>query len=168
MRNYRGEELQKGKIMASVVNKLWNMFNMNTAEDIAEEGYEETDELYDDEIEEEEPKGILFGRKSSKVVNMQQPVRMVILQPTNFETAEEICDLLRERKSVIINLEYVNKDVARRIIDVISGAVHVLDGHMQKISNSIFLIAPYNYDIANDTKEDVRGKLQVSNWLKNN
>ncbi len=168
MRNYRGEELQKGKIMASVVNKLWNMFNMNTAEDMAEEDYEETDELYDDGIEEEEPKGILFGRKSNKVVNMQQPVRMVILQPTNFETAEEICDLLRERKSVIINLEYVNKDVARRIIDVISGAVHVLDGHMQKISNSIFLIAPYNYDIANDTKEDVRGKLQVSNWLKNN
>lgn len=154
--------------MASVVNKLWNMFNMNTAEDMAEEDYEETDELYDDGIEEEEPKGILFGRKSNKVVNMQQPVRMVILQPTNFETAEEICDLLRERKSVIINLEYVNKDVARRIIDVISGAVHVLDGHMQKISNSIFLIAPYNYDIANDTKEDVRGKLQVSNWLKNN
>ena len=98
---------------------------------------------------------------------MQQPVRMVILQPTNFETAEEICDLLRERKSIIINLEYVNKDVARRIIDVISGAVHVLDGHMQKISNSIFLVAPYNYDIANDTKDDSRSKLPVS-WLKNN
>ena len=59
-----------------------------------------------------------------------------------------------ERKSIIINLEYVNKDVARRIIDVISGAVHVLDGHMQKISNSIFLIAPYNYDITSDNKDD--------------
>ena len=153
--------------MASVVNKLWNMFNMNTAEDIEDEDYEETDELYDDvEGAEEETKGF-FGRKNSKVVSMNQPVRMVILQPTNFETAEEVCDLLRERKSIIINLEYVNKDVARRIIDVISGAVHVLDGHMQKISNSIFLVAPYNYDIANDTKDDSRSKLPVS-WLKSN
>ena len=75
--------------------------------------------------------------------------------------------LQKEKKSVIINLEYVNKDVARRIIDVVSGAVHALEGHMQKISNSIFLIAPYNYDIATDSKEDVKSKLPVS-WLKNN
>ena len=89
------------------------------------------------------------------------------MQPTKFENAEEICDLLRERKSIIINLEYVNKDDARRIIDVISGAAHVLDGYMQKISNSIFLIAPYNYDITSETKEDAKNKLPVS-WLKNN
>ena len=98
---------------------------------------------------------------------MDRQVKMVILQPTGFENAEEVCDMLRERKSIIINLEYVNKDVARRIIDVISGAVHVLDGHMQKISNSIFLVAPYNYNIATDTKDDSRNKLPVS-WLKSN
>ena len=92
---------------------------------------------------------------------------MVILQPTSFEEAEEVCDLLRERKSIIINLESVNKDIARMLIDVVSGAVHVLDGHMQKISNSIFLIAPYNYDISNDTKDDSRNKINVSSWLKN-
>ena len=165
MRKNRGRNSRKEKRMSGVVNKIWNMFNMNAVEE-PEEDFEETDELYVDDEEEVESKG-LFGRKNSKVVNMQQPVRMVILQPTNFETAEEICDLLRERKSIIINLEYVNKDVARRIIDVISGAVHVLDGHMQKISNSIFLVAPYNYDIANDTKDDSRSKLPVS-WLKNN
>lgn len=58
---------------------------------------------------------------------------------------------------MIVNLEYVNKDVARRIIDVISGAVHALDGHIQKVSNSIFLIAPYNYDITNDmAREEIK------------
>ena len=77
-------------------------------------------------------------------------IKMVISQPTTFEQSEAICDLLKEKKSIIVNLEYVNKDVARRIIDVISGAVHALDGHIQKVSNSIFLIAPYNYDITND------------------
>ena len=77
-------------------------------------------------------------------------------------------DLLKEKKSVIVNLEYVNKDIARRIIDVVSGAVHALDGHMQKVSNSIFLIAPYNYDITTEmAREEIKNKLSVS-WLKNN
>ena len=151
--------------MANVVNKLWNMINMNTAED------EEYDEEYEDEeVElenEEESRGFLgLGRKQSgKVVTMQPQARMVIMQPTDFEQAEEICDLLKDKKSIIINLEYVNKDVARRIIDVISGAVHVLEGHMQKISNSIFVVAPYNYDITSDNKEDAKGPVS---WLKGN
>ena len=154
--------------MANVVNKLWNMINMNTAEDVADEDYEDGADYNEEEDQEvEEPRGLFGGRKSGRVVNMQQSVKMVITQPTTFEQAEEICDLLKEKKSVIINLEYVNKDVARRIIDVVSGAVHALEGHMQKISNSKFLIAPYNYDIATDSKEDVKSKLPVS-WLKNN
>ena len=96
-----------------------------------------------------------------------QQIKMVISQPTTFEQSEGICDLLKEKKSVIVNLEYVNKDVARRIVDVISGAVHALDGHIQKISNSIFLIAPYNYDITNEmAREEIKNKLTVS-WLRN-
>lgn len=152
--------------MANVVNKLWNMINMNTAED---EDYEEedyVDDYMEEEEESEEPRGF-FGRKSSKTVSMQPQVRMVILQPTNFEQAEDICDLLKERKSIIINLEYVNKDIARRVIDVVSGAVHALEGHMQKISNSIFVVAPYNYDITSDNKDESKSKLPVG-WLKGN
>ena len=79
---------------------------------------------------------------------------MSILQPTSYEDAFEVCDLLRERKSIIINLEYINKDVARKVIDVISGASRVLDGHMEKINSTIFLIAPSNYDIASSEKEE--------------
>ena len=149
--------------MANVVNKLMNMFNMNTAEEDYDEDYDENEEYENDE-EIEETKG-LFGRRTGKVVNMQPQVKMVIMQPTEFEQAEEICDLLKERKSIIINLEYVNKDIARRIIDVISGAVHALEGHMQKISNSIFVVAPYNYDITSDSKEDAKGPVS---WLKGN
>ena len=149
--------------MTNVVNKLWSMINVNSGEE-TEEYYDEPDDILEEE--QEEVKG-LFGRKNNKVTNLDRQVKMVILQPTGFENAEEICDLLRERKSIIINLEYVNKDVARRIIDVVSGAVHVLDGHMQKISNSIFLVAPYNYNISSDGKEDLKTKSPVS-WLKSN
>ena len=60
----------------------------------------------------------------------------------------------------------VNKEVARRIVDFISGGVFALDGHIQKISNSIFLVAPFNYEITNEVmKEDIKNKLSVS-WIK--
>lgn len=148
----------------AIMNKIWGAFGIKDQED-EEEEYDDTEELEEDEEEGKENK--LWGRK--KVLNMPQPqpVKMVISQPTTFEQAEDICDLLKDKQSVIVNLEYVNKDVARRIIDVVSGATHALDGHIQKVSNSIFLIAPFNYEITNDVaREEIKNKLSVS-WLKN-
>ena len=158
----------------AIMEKVWGLFGMDPAEERDDEELENYDdeelENYDDEEEEQPEERRLWGRRNNKVVNMPQvqQVKMVISQPTNFEQAASICDLLKQKKSVIVNLEYVNKDVARRIIDVVSGAVHALDGKMQKISNSIVLIAPFNYDIENDTaRDEIKNKLSVS-WLRNN
>ena len=152
------------------MEKVWGLFGMDPAEDRDEEELEENYDIEEEMEEEEEPEERrLWGRRNNKVVNMPQvqQVKMVISQPTNFEQAATICDLLKQKKSVIVNLEYVNKDIARRIIDVVSGAVHALDGHMQKISNSIVLIAPFNYDIENDSaRDEIKNKLSVS-WLRN-
>lgn len=154
----------------AIMNKVWDLFGVDPQNDVDDENEYEMDD-YEDAVEEVEEKRLFGGnRNKTKVVNMPQTqqIKMVISQPTSFEQSESICDLLKEKKSVIVNLEYVNKDVARRIIDVISGAVHALDGHIQKVSNSIFLIAPYNYDITNEmAREEIKNKLSVS-WLKNN
>ena len=158
----------------ALMNKVFDLFGMDRAE---EEDYENEDVYdYEDEEEEQEERGF-FGRKNrenSKVVNMPQAqtnanaIKMVISQPTSFEQSDEICSFLKERKSVIVNLEYVNKDVARRIVDFISGGVYALDGYIQKVSNSIFLVAPSNYEITNEmAREEMKSKLSVS-WLKNN
>ncbi len=152
----------------AIMNKIWGAFGMD-ADENEEEEYEEVEENENEE-ENSNKENRIWGRKNnSKVVSMPQAqqVRMVISQPTTFDQAEDICDLLKEKQSVIVNLEYVNKDIARRIIDVVSGAVHALDGHIQKVSNSIFLIAPYNYEITNEmAREEIKNKLSVS-WLKN-
>ncbi len=160
----------------AIMNKVYDFLGIESDndEDVVENESENVYSYnYDKEAEqEEEPeeKGF-FGRiNKGKVVNMPatQQVRMVITQPTTFEQSEEICNYLKEKKSVIVNLEYVNKDIARRIVDFISGAVHALDGHIQKVSNAIFLIAPVNYEIASDlAREEIKSKLSVS-WLKNN
>jgi len=156
----------------AVMNKILDFLGMETAEE--DEEIEEVENEYTYEyinsIDGDEPEERRIFGKRSKVVNMPQvqQIKMVISQPTSFEQSEEICNYLKEKKSVIVNLEYVNKDVARRIVDFISGAVHGLDGHIQKVSNSIFLIAPYNYDITNEmAREEIKSKLNVS-WLKNN
>ena len=153
----------------AIMDKVWGLFGVdqNEAEEQDDEDIYEYDEREDNENEEEDRK--FFGKKG-KVIPMtqNQSVKMVISQPTTFEQSEEICSLLKEKKSVIVNLEYVNKDVARRIVDFISGGVYALDGHIQKISNSIFLIAPTNYEITNEmAREEIKSKLSVS-WLKNN
>lgn len=152
----------------AIVNKFWEVFGMNQEE---EDEYENEAYENDEEYEEEEPvEDRKFFSKRNKVVNMPQTqqVRMVISQPTSFEQAEEICTYLKNKKSVIVNLEYVNKDVARRIVDVMSGAVHALDGHIQKVSNSIFLIAPTYYEISTEiARDEIKNKLSVS-WLKSN
>ena len=156
---------------SAIMNKVWNLLGMEPAED----GYEEDNDIYDNYYDEEEPEQepVVEEKKSfmkrNKVSTMpQQSVRMVISQPTTFEQSEEICGFLKERKSVIVNLEYVNKDVARRIVDFISGGVYSLDAHIQKVSNSIFLIAPMNYEITNEmAREEIKNKLSVS-WLNKN
>ena len=156
----------------ALMNKVWNLFGIDSAEN---EDYDYEDSIYDYDNEEEEEveDRKIFGRKNSgKVVNMpqaqSQAIKMVISQPTTFEQSDEICGFLKEKKSVIVNLEYVNKDVARRIVDFISGGVYALDGYIQKVSNSIFLVAPSNYEITNEmAREEIKSKLSVS-WLKNN
>ena len=152
----------------AIMEKVWGMFGVDKAE---RDTYEDEVDYIDDEFEdEEEPENRKIFGKSRKILSMPQAqsVRMVISQPTTFEQSEEICNFLKEKKSVIVNLEYVNKEVARRIVDFISGGVFALDGHIQKISNSIFLVAPVNYEITNEmAREEIKSKLSVS-WLKNN
>ena len=150
------------------MDKVWGLFGMDSAEP---EEYEDED-IYDYENDQDEEDKKVFGKRNNKVVNMQQgqpnAIKMVISQPTTFEQSDEICSFLKERKSIIVNLEYVNKDVARRIVDFISGGVYALDGYIQKVSNSIFLVAPSNYEITNEmAREEIKSKLSVS-WLKNN
>lgn len=152
----------------AIVNKFLDALGLANDSDEQESENEDIYGFEEEKDDEEIGERGLFGGKKSKITSMPQvqSVKMVITQPTSFEQSEEICNYLKEKKSIIVNLEYVNKDVARRIIDFLSGAVHALNGYIQKISNSIFLIAPANYDIESDlAREELKNKLSVS-WLK--
>ena len=151
------------------IKKIVNYF-LGENEELEEQDYnEEYNKVEYDYEEESENVGETLGlfKRRQKVVAMpQQQIKMKIAKPTNFDQVDEIIIELKQKNAVVINLEYVSKDVARRIVDVVSGATKAIDGHMEKVSNSIFVVAPFNYDIVNEiTKEKIENKFSAS-WIK--
>ncbi len=135
--------------MANILDKMSNFFN-GTDEEIENEEYFESEQK-------EEPD---FAVKKGKVVNINTTtqLKVVVVTPESFDEAKDIAEHLKQKKPVVINLEGVEKDIARRIVDFLSGAVYSLDGNIQKISTGIFLIAPYNVGIMGDFKDELRNK----------
>ncbi len=137
----------------------------------AEEEEEVLEARVSDEIQEEpeKPKYLqsLSQRQRNKVVNINSnnQLKVVIVHPQAFEDAQEICEHLKSKKPIVMNLEEVEKEDAQRIVDFLSGSVYALDGNIQKVSNGIFLIAPSNVDIMGDFKDELRGK-GVFPWAK--
>lgn len=139
--------------MSALINKMLNLVGFDNEEELMEEeGYNSNAS-----INEQENKGAYNPfKKNSKVVNLVDPnqLKLVVMQPNSFDDAQDVCDHLKEKKPVVINLEYADKDTARRLIDFFSGAVYGVDGHIEKVSASIFLLVPYNVDILNTAKDD--------------
>ena len=96
-------------------------------------------------------------RRSSKVVNIHATaaLKVVLVKPERFENASEIADHLREKRTVVLNLESTNKDVARRLLDFLSGVAYALDGKIKKVAVSTFIVTPYNVDILGDLIDEL-------------
>ena len=105
--------------------------------------------------------GLSSSPKKGKIVNIHTTtqLKVVVVHPVAFEDSREIADHLKTKKPIVVNLENIDREVAKRIIDFLSGAVYSLDGNIQKISNGIFLIVPYNMGIMGDFKDELRNKV---------
>ena len=85
-------------------------------------------------------------------------MRVVIHSPSNFEESEKIVKNLLENKPVILNLSKLEEGVTNKVFNFCSGALCALQGHMIKIDNGIFLLAPSNIDVTGDIKEELEAK----------
>ena len=88
---------------------------------------------------------IVGGRASAG--NKQE---VVLFRPGSFNDTSKAADDLRSRKAVIVNMENVDKAMARRVVDFLSGCVYALDGDVKKIAQSAYLFCPHNMDIVGD------------------
>ena len=107
-----------------------------------------------DDAEEEPVEG---AQKKNKVVNIHATtqLKVVLVKPERFENASEIADHLREKRTVVLNLESTNKDIARRLIDFLSGVAYAGDGKIKKVSAHTYIITPYSVDLMGDLIDEL-------------
>lgn len=73
--------------------------------------------------------------------------KMILLEPRAFSEAQTISDYLKNRNTVVVNLKRVTPEVAKRIVDFLSGSVYAIEGDLQKLGNGIFLCTPNNVNV---------------------
>lgn len=98
-------------------------------------------------------------------INTNVQMQVVIIKPACYEDAQEICDQVKTKRPVVVNLEKVEYPVAQRIMDFLSGTCYSLEGSIQRVANNIFIIAPENVDISGDFKEELKTKGVILPWV---
>lgn len=174
------------------MDKFLSYMKLND-EETDDEYYDEEDEYLDeeDEYEEKAPVRKVFQRgaavpeqpepvfqTSSKVTPIRSQsqsrrsisnasgMEVCVMRPQSIEDAREITDTLRSGRSVVLNLEGLRIDVAQRIIDFASGSSYAIDGNLQMISRSIFIITPKTVDISGDFQDAISDSLDVENTIR--
>lgn len=145
---------------------------------------DEEDEYYDDDFYDDDPEPVskpspikdesasdedkVIKRSSPKVTPMRQMKKMsgngmevCVIKPTTVEDAREITETLLANRTVVLNLEGLDVDIAQRIIDFTSGSCFAISGNLQKISHYIFIITPASVDISGDFQEILSGSFDV-------
>ena len=97
------------------------------------------------------------AHKSNKVVNIHATAQLqvVLVKPERFDDASTIADHLNAKRTVVLNLESSNKDVARRILDFLSGVAYANDGQIKKVANCTYIITPYNVGFMGDLLDEL-------------
>ena len=113
---------------------------------------------YEDEMEE------TSAKDTASVSLGGSNIELKVIRPSSFEQLLKAVDHLSDGKTILLNLEGTDTALVRRMIDFISGTACGINGHIQKVSNNIFLCAPCNIDIMSDFKDE-RSKSSFS-WLK--
>ena len=95
--------------------------------------------------------------RRGKVVNIHATtqLKVVLVKPERFESAAEIADHLKDKRTVVLNLESTDKDVARRLIDFLSGVAYAGEGKIKKVSANTYMITPYHVDIEGDLIDEL-------------
>ena len=125
--------------------------------------YEDEDEEYEEtfpDVKKQDNTTALFDERRTqnreerrnKVVNIHATtqLKVVLVSPQHFEDASEIADHLKNKRTVVMNLESTNKDVARRLVDFLSGVAYAGEGKIKRVANSTYIITPYHVDIEGD------------------
>lgn len=142
-------------------DKFKNLVGIEDVDDDDDEEFEE--EALETKVEKKEEKSFKTAPAPLREAPKSEPLprrttasdvmKMIVVEPQGFDECPRLVDSLKAKKPVVINLENLDTDVARKIFDFLSGATYALNGNVQKIANNIFVFAPSNVDVtSNSTK----------------
>ena len=119
--------------------------------------FDEQDSPFLDERPRMERDRPVVGDRRGKVVNIHATtqLKVVLVKPERFENASEIADHLKEKRTVVLNLESTNKDIARRLLDFLSGVAYAGEGKIKKVAANTYIITPYSVDIQGDLIDEL-------------
>ncbi|URZ00881.1 cell division protein SepF [Clostridium felsineum] len=150
-----------------VLNKVMGIIGLN------DEDFDE----YEDEVMEQEAavkennydydEKLNNKSNNNKVVNIHtaSSVKVVIVKPKDYDEATQICDDLKNRKIVVVNVTELEPKTAQRLLDFMGGASYVLNGELLEVDKGVYLLSPSNVDISRDLKNDLASK-SIFNWSK--
>ena len=157
-----------------VMDKFINYMKLNDDDDFYDDDYDDEpiidnrsqkqSVVKDDVIVEDER----TVKKTTPKVTPMRPTKktgngmdVCVIKPTSIEDAREITETLLANRTVVLNLEGLDVDIAQRIIDFTSGSCFGISGNLQKISHYIFIITPAIVDISGDFQEILSGSFDV-------
>lgn len=161
-------------------DSIWNKmkyFILGNEEDLEENDDYEVEEGTD-EVEEvvtqmnNDDRNIIsdsYGRPSrSNLVDLSNPnhMKVIVYKPTKYSDAEQIVKNLKMKKPVVVNIEDVEVELARKIFNFCSGAICALDGEMRKISKEIFILAPNNVTLDGEKSKEESEEEKPFDWRK--
>lgn len=146
--------------MAKIMDKVMGMIGLADEE---EELLEEQDEMLEERDEQ-----YRRGKKAPVVALPQQKgMKVVVIEPRSFDEVQSIADNLKNRRSVVVNLEKTDPTISQRIVDFVSGTVYALGGSLQKVGSGIYLFVPNGVDISSmlDNRDEQRDR-GIFTWVK--
>ena len=149
-----------------IFDEMKKIFNPYEDEDDYEEGFDDQDvspfvddrdRRSDRDRDRERKSSASFDERRNKVVNIAATtqLKVVLVKPERFEMASEIADHLKEKRTVVINLESTHKDIARRLIDFLSGVAYASEGRIKKIAANTYIITPYHVEMVGDLLDEL-------------
>ena len=147
-----------GLILMSIVNKIKDIFIPPEDEDFEDEmdilNANPSESKKNSDIDYQD---MTISSKKNKVVNIHATTQLqvVLVKPEHFEDASSIADHLNNKRTVVLNLESASKELARRLVDFLSGVAYANNGQIKRVANSTFIITPYNVDIMGDLLDEL-------------
>lgn len=145
----------------SLLDNIKKMINpISDEDDDYDELFDDNDSPFLDDRDRDRPRydrGSVDSRRNSKVVNIHATtqLKVVLVKPERFEAASEIADHLKEKRTVVVNLESTHKDIARRLIDFLSGVAYASEGKIKKVAANTYMITPYSVEIQGELIDEL-------------